>query len=162
MFMNSPRPLSLRTLLTTGAIALAASGTLAFSRPATIAIDGQRVGSDVPPVTTAHQAYLPLRAVTTGLGAQLAYNKASRTITVVRGADRLKLRVGSQIATLNGHRIHLSHAPFTVRGRTMVAMRTIERALGPKVHYNARKSTIDVYTTDTSVEADQSDQSDAF
>lgn len=160
--MNKPRPLNIRTLLWTGAVALAASSTLAFSSPATIAIDGQRVGSDVPPVTTAHAAYLPLRAVTVGLGAQLSYNKASRTITVVRGADRLKLRDGSPMATLNGRPIRLSHAPFTVRGRTMVATRTIERALGPRVHYNARKSTIDVYTTDTSVEADQSDQSDAF
>ena len=160
--MNKPRPLSTRTFVFTGAIALLASGTLAFSKPATIVIDGQRVGSDVPPVTTAHQAYLPLRAVTTGLGAQLSYNKGSRTVTVVRGVDRLKLHVGLQTAMLNGRPIRLSHAPFTVRGRTMVATRTIERALGPKVKYNARKSTIEVYTTDTSVEADQSDQSEAF
>ena len=160
--MNKLHPLSLRTFLTTGVIALVASGTLAFSKPATILIDGQRVGSDVPPVTVAQQAYLPLRAVTTGLGAKLSYNKGSRTVTVVRGADRLKLRMGSQTATLNEHSIHLSHAPFTVRGRTMVATRTIERALGPKVKYNARKSTIEVYTTDTSVEAAQSDQSNAF
>ena len=160
--MNKPHPLSLRTIVITGAVALLASGTLAFSRPATIAIDGQRVGSDVPPVTTPQQAYLPLRAVTTGLGAQLSYNKASRSVTVVRGGDHLKLHVGSQTATLNGRAIHLSHAPFTVRGRTMVATRTIERALGPKVKYNARKSTIEVYTTDTSVEAASGDQSDAF
>ncbi|HEY1727855.1 MAG TPA: copper amine oxidase N-terminal domain-containing protein [Candidatus Baltobacteraceae bacterium] len=162
--MNKPRPLSLRTLLSTGAIALAASGTLAFSRPATIDVDGRRVASDVPPVTIDQQAYLPLRAVTTVLGAQLRYEKASRSIEVVRGADTLKLHLGTQSATLNGRTIKLSHAPFTVRGRTMVAARTLERALGPKVRYNARKSQINVFTTDTSVAADQSDSStsDAF
>jgi hypothetical protein len=162
--MNSPRPLSLRSLVFTAGLALAASSALAFSRPADILIDGQKVTSDVPPVTTIHQAFLPLRAVTAGIGAQLSYNAKTRTVLVVHGTDRLKLRVGQHTATLNGRQIELSHAPFTVRGRTMVATRTVERALGPKVRYNPRKSTIDVYTTDTSVAADQDDSSssDAF
>lgn len=162
--MNKPRPLSIQTFVATGAIALAASATLAFSKPATIEIDGQSIHSDVPPVTANQQAYLPLRAVTAGIGAEISYNKSTRMISVVRGRDTLKLHTGVRTATLNGRPIHLSVAPFSVRGRTMVASRTIERALGSKVRYNARKSTIDVYTTDTSVEADQNDSttSDAF
>jgi hypothetical protein len=162
--MNRPLPLKPQTLLSTGLIALAASVTLAFSRPATIQIDGQSVHSDVPPVTTTHQAYVPLRAVTAGLGAQVSYNKSTGSISIIRGSDHLRLRVGEKKATLNGRAIKLSAAPFTVRGRTMVAMRTIERTLGPKVRYNPRKSTIDVYTTDTSVSADEDDSStsDAF
>ena len=162
--MNSPRPLNIRSLIATGVIAFAASAALAFSRPATITVDGQQVNSDVPPVTTSQQAYLPLRAVTGALGAQLSYSKPARAVTVVRGADRLKLHVGSRTATLNGREITLSHAPFTVRGRVMIAARTVERALGPKVRFNPRKSTIDVFTTDPSVAAQQDDSStsDAF
>ncbi len=159
--MNKPRPLSLRTLLSTGIIALAASSTLAFSRPATIDIDGQRVTSDVPPVTIDQQAYLPLRTVSNVLGARLSYNKEKRSVEVVRGADTLHLHIGTLAATLNGREIKLSHAPFTVRGRTMVAARTIERVLGPKVRYNSRKSAIDVFTTDTSLAADSGDQNDS-
>jgi hypothetical protein len=159
--MNKPRPLSLRTVLSTGIIALAASSTLAFSRPATIDIDGQRVTSDVPPVTIDQQAYLPLRMVSSVLGARLNYNKEKRSVEVVRGADTLQLHIGTLAATLNGRSIKLSHAPFTVRGRTMVAARTIERVLGPKVRYNARKSAIDVFTTDTSLAADSGDQNDS-
>ncbi|MGA3038648.1 MAG: copper amine oxidase N-terminal domain-containing protein [Vulcanimicrobiaceae bacterium] len=162
--MNKPLPLKPRTLLWTALIALAASFTLAFSRPATIEIDGQSLISDVPPVTANHQAYVPLRALTAGLGAQISYTKSTGSISVAHGADHLKLRIGERKATLNGRLIKLSAAPFTVRGRTMVATRTIERALGPKVRYNARKAAIDVYTTDTSVAADQDDSStsDAF
>ena len=162
--MNKPRPLSLRSVIATGAIALAASTALAFSRPATIVVDGQRIESDVPPVTQNHQAYLPLRAVTASLGAQTAFDPATRTIVVTRGADTLKLRIGERNATLNGRPVRLVHPPFTVRGRTLVAARTIERALGPKVRYDPRKATIDVFTTDTSVAADSSDStsSDAF
>lgn len=147
--MQRPRPVSLRTLLTTAVVALAASSALAYSRPVTIQIDGRRVASDVPPVTTSEKVYLPLRAVTSRLGARVSYDKKTRAILVVRGADRLKLHVGRVTAVLNGRHVRLSHPPFTVRGRTMVAAHTIERALGPKVKYNARKSTIDVVTTDT-------------
>ena len=162
--MKSPHPLNTRTLVATAAISLAASTALAFSHPAEITIDGHRVASDVPPVTTSQQAFLPLRAVTAGIGAHLNYNTKTRTVTVVRGVDRLKLHVGTRVASLNGHPIELSHAPFTVRGRTMVATRTVERALGPKVRYNARKATIDVFTTDTSVAAqsDDASSSEAF
>jgi hypothetical protein len=157
--MNNLRPLSLRTLIITGTLALAASSALAFSRPVTIQIDGRRIKSDVPPVTTAKAAYLPLRAVTSKLGAHVSYDKKTRAILVVRGSDHLKLRLGHKVAIFNGRPMQLSHAPFAVRGRTMVAAKTIERTLGPIVRYNPGKSTIDVVTTDTSVDAQHADSS---
>ena len=160
--MNKPRPLSLRTLVVTAALSIAASTALAFSRPATIQIDGRRVASDVPPVVTANRQYLPLRAVTAQLGGHISYDKKTRAIIVVRGADRLKLHLGRQTAILNGKQVHLSHAPFAVRGRTMVAGPTIERALGSKVQYNPRKSTIDVVTADSSIDAEHPDSTSAF
>ncbi|MBV8151649.1 MAG: copper amine oxidase N-terminal domain-containing protein [Candidatus Eremiobacteraeota bacterium] len=149
-----PRPLSWKTLAVTGLIALSASTVMAFSRPAQVLIDGQRVSSDVPPVTVNRQAYLPLRAVSAGLGAQTHYDKASGTIEVIRGGDRLRIHPGERTAVLNGKHVTLRHAPFTVRGRTMVAARTLERLLGPKVRYNPRTATIDVNTTDAAVSED--------
>ena len=161
--MTNSRPLSLRTLLTTAVIALVASTALAFSHPATIQIDGHRVASDVPPVTANHQAYLPLRLVTSKLGARVTYDKTTRSILVVKGSDRLKLHLGVKVAVFNGKSVRLSHAPFAVRGRTMVAARTIERTLGPKVEYNPRKSTIDVVTSDSSLSSEnQPALNDAF
>jgi hypothetical protein len=160
--VSKPQPLKPRTLLATVIVSLALSTMLAFSRPATIEIDGQSVHSDIPPVTTGRQAYLPLRAVTAWLGARVSYNKSTRSILVVRGSDRLKLRVGVRSAILNGRRIELSHAPFTVRGRTMVAAHTVERALGPRVRYNPGKSRIDVLTTASTGQGPASSETDAF
>jgi len=157
--MNKPRPLSFQAVVATGVVALAASAALAFSRPATLEVDGQQVRSDVPPVTTPQHAYLPLRAVTAALGAQVHYNSKTRSILVVHGPDRLKLLPGVRSAVYNGRPIQLSHPVFTVRGRTMIAARTVERILGPKVRYDARRSTINVFTTDTSVAAERDDNS---
>ena len=62
----------------TAATALAASLALALSRPATISVDGQRLASDVAPVTTPGGAYLPLRAVAEAAGAQTSFDAADR------------------------------------------------------------------------------------
>jgi len=40
----------------------------------------------------------------------------------------------------------LKHAPFSVRGRTMVALSVIGRAFNTKVHYDGARAKIDVMT----------------
>ena len=137
---------SARLLLATVATALVASLSVALSTPATISVDGQRVASDVAPVTTPGGTYLPLRAVSEAAGAETTFDAASRTITVRRGTDVLTMHVGSPSATLDGHSIALASAPFTVRGHTMVASATIARAFGSTVRFDRKRGRIDVRT----------------
>jgi hypothetical protein len=56
------------------------------------------------------------------------------------------MKVGEKIATLNGNRMTLKHAPFSVRGRTMVSLSVIGRAFNTKVHYDGARAKIDVMT----------------
>lgn len=127
-----------RLLAVTSVTASVASLLLALSTPATISVDGQRIASDVAPVTTAAGTYLPLRAVSEAAGAQAIFDPASGAVTVRRGTDILVMRAGHAKAVLNGHAITLAHAPFTVRGRTMVAGATITRTFGSSVRFDAR------------------------
>ena len=76
-----PRLPSLRLLLTTAATALVASLAFALSSPATISVDGQRLASDVGPVTTPGGTYLPLRAVADASGAQTSFDGSSGAVT---------------------------------------------------------------------------------
>jgi hypothetical protein len=48
------------------------------------------------------------------------------------------MRPGRAKAVLNGHAIELARAPFTVRGRMMVAGATITRAFGSTVRFDSR------------------------
>lgn len=137
---------SARLLLATVATALVASLSVALSTPATISVDGQRVASDVAPVTTPGGTYLPLRAVSEAAGAETTFDPASRTITVRRGTDVLTMHVGSAHATLDGRSVALASAPFTVRGHTMVASATIARAFGSTVRFDRTRGRIDVRT----------------
>ncbi len=135
-----------RLLVATAVTALAASLALALSTPATISVDGQRLASDVAPVTTPAGAYLPLRVVSDASGARTTYDAGSGQITVRRGADVLSMRIGTTAANLNGHRVTLAKAPFAVRGRVMVSGATIARALGSTVRYDARHDRVIVRT----------------
>ena len=149
---------SRRIVLVTTAVAAVASLTMAWSRPASLTVDGQRISSDVPPVVTqAHEAFVPLRAVATALGADLNYDAKTSTIELVRGSDVMRMRLGDPHASLDGKPVMLKHAPFEVRGRTMVALGVIARTFASRVRYDRDRASIDVITTgpgDSGAQAD--------
>lgn len=135
---------SRRLVVTTIAVASFASLIGTWSRPAALVIDGERVVSDVPPVTRAREAFVPLRAVGESLGAQTNYDPRTGLVEVMRGSDTLRMHLGDREATLNGSPMTLSHAPFAVRGRTMVSLSVIARAFGSKVSYDDTRANINV------------------
>jgi hypothetical protein len=127
-------------------MATIAAAAMAISRPTSLTVDGQRIVSDVPPVTQAREAFVPLRAVADGLGADMDYDAKTATVTLSRGDDVLRMHLGDNQATLNGRKLMLSHAPFEVRGRTMVGLGVIARAFGSHVRYDQTHANIDVVT----------------
>jgi hypothetical protein len=145
---KKPSPvLSRNTLLATILVATVASVMAAASQPAALSIDGQRVASDVPPITSLKgEAFVPLRVVAETLGADTNFDPKTGMIELVRANDTLRLRVGDKTATLNGNRMTLRHAPFAVRGRTMVSLNAIARAFGSKVNYDRAQAKIDIVT----------------
>jgi hypothetical protein len=137
---------SWRLIAGTTATALLCSTWLAMSRPATMDIDGQRVVSDVAPVTVGGVAYLPIRAVGEAAGALATYDAAAQSVTLRRGSDVLTMRANQTRAILNGRTVELKHAPFAVHGRMMVRGADVAMILASNVKYDARHGRIDVRT----------------
>jgi hypothetical protein len=137
---------SWRLILGTAGIALVASLSLALSQPAILDVDGQRVTSDVAPITAGNVAYLPLRAVSEAAGATTTFDAGTSQLTVRRGADELTMKIGDRRATLDGRPVLLKTAPFTVRGRAMVRGADVAMALASAVKYDAVRGRIDVST----------------
>jgi Copper amine oxidase N-terminal domain len=126
--------------------ALAISCVLAFSTPIAMFVDGERVDSDVAPVTTASErAFVPLRSIADALGAETVVDKPG-VITVTLGDQTLRLRVGDTHAKLNGMPLTLKRAPFRVRGRVLVSIDAIARALHVRATYDPRTARIEVRT----------------
>ena len=143
----SVRAPGIRSIVVTTVLAASAAAVSALSNPAALRIDGQRMLSDVPPVTTAKGAYVPLRFVAQSFGAQTSYDAKTGTVELVRANDTLRLHAGDRQATFNGHKVTLKAAPFSVRGRTMVALSTVASAFRTKVRYEPARANIDVMTS---------------
>jgi hypothetical protein len=141
----------------TAGVAVIAATMGSLSAPVSLRVDGRSMVSDVPPVTTVKGTYLPLRVVAESLGADANYDPKSGTIELVRGSDTLRLRAGDRIATLNGNKMTLRTAPFSVRGRMMVAMTTIARAFKTHVHYDPSHAVVDVISNGTEEAGAQSE-----
>ena len=119
--------LSWRGVTAIGVLAFVTSAALAFSRPTIMLVNGERVDSDVAPVTTASEpAYVPLRSIADALGAETQIDAKTGSIAVVLGGQSLQLHVGETHATLNGMPLTLKHAPFRVRGRVMISLDAVE------------------------------------
>ena len=137
---------SWRLMAGTAGIALTASLALALSQPAILDVDGQRVASDVSPVTAGGVAYLPLRAVSEAAGAATSFDPRTAELTVRRGTNVLTMKIGERRATLDGRPLTLKSAPFTLRGRAMVRGSDVAVALASVVKYDAARGRIDVRT----------------
>jgi hypothetical protein len=133
-----------KTIVLAAVIATFGSALLAFSRPVQMVVDGQTIPSDVPPVSTAHEVYVPVRTLGDALGAQTLVS--THSIDVVRGNQSLRIHVGDVHATIDGMPFTLARAPFRVRGRVMVGLRAVARAFGVHASYDARTARIDVMT----------------
>lgn len=135
------------TLTVTAVAAIVASLALTLSKPVEVRVDGQPILSDVPPVRTdGDTVFIPLRSLSDALGAETRYEEKSGDIYLTRGDQLLHLKIGDTHATLNGMPMTLKHAPFRVRGRAMISLRTVQRAFGVRVKFDRNASRVDVNT----------------
>jgi hypothetical protein len=136
-----------RRLTAIAIAALVVSLLLTVSRPIVMLVDGERVESDVSPVTTASErAFVPLRSIADALGAETEVDPKTGGIYVVLGGQSLRVQVGETRATVNGMEFTLKHAPFRIRGRVMISLDAVARALRVHARYDVRNARIDVIT----------------
>jgi len=139
----------LAAVAVTAAIAVAASLAFSLAKPVEVRVDGQPMLTDVPPVRTDAGVFVPLRPLSDALGVETRYEQKSGDIFLTRGDQLLHLKIGDLHATLNGMPMPLKHAPFRVRGRAMIGLRTVQRAFGVRVKFDKTASRVDVNTLGT-------------
>lgn len=98
-------------------------------------INGGIVQFDVPPVQVGGRTLVPLRGIFEGLGAEVKWEAASRTITAIRSNNEVKLVLGDRNAYINGELSRLDVPPSSIMGRTMVPLRFVGEAFGADVRW---------------------------
>ncbi|MFY0543547.1 copper amine oxidase N-terminal domain-containing protein [Brevibacillus sp. H7] len=97
---------------------------------------------DQKPVIRDQRTLVPIRPIAEGLGFDVDWNTQTRTVTIVKGANSVKLVVSQKIAKRNGETITLDVPAQIINQRTMVPVRFIAEALNYDVNWEAATQTV--------------------
>lgn len=107
-----------------------------------IRVNGKYVDSDVDPYIKNDRTMVPVRAIAEALGAQVAYDDATKTATISRNGDEVKITMYADSAFVNGEEIALDAAAETVNSRIFVPVRFVSEGLKCSVNWNAETKSV--------------------
>jgi hypothetical protein len=105
-------------------------------------VNGVTSPLDVAPQIIDGRTMVPLRFVSTALGADLKWDPADGKITVALGTQTVVLWVDKPTAYVNGNAVDLDVPPTIVDDRTLVPLRFIATSLGADLVWNGELQTI--------------------
>lgn len=112
-----------------------------------VTVDGEGVDfGGVTPQVQGSRIMVPVRGVFEKLGAEVAWEPRSGTVTAVRGDSKTVLTVGKTDATIDGQIANVGTPPIIAEGRVMVPLRFLAQALGAKVEWMGADRTVAITT----------------
>ncbi len=106
-------------------------------------LNDSEIKCDVPPVIVNDRVLVPARALFEPLGASLKWNDTIKQATVTLDDLTIKLKIGSDTATVNGEKVKMDCAPIITDSRTMFPARFVAEKLGYIVRWDDKER--DVY-----------------
>ncbi len=132
-------------------IALCFLMIMALSLPAYAS--GISVHIDGAPATFSESAKIiegrtlvPLRAIFNELGASIAWDNETQTVTAQKDGVTVVMQIGNRVFTRDGERITLDVPPQIVEGRAYVPARAVGESFGAKVGWEKNTRTITIST----------------
>ncbi len=110
-------------------------GIVAFTK-------GKEVAFDVRPVIKEGRTLVPVRAITEALGAAVAWDPATRSVTITATNKVIVLSIDSRTVTVNGVPATLDVPAAILEGRTVIPVRFVAEALSLKVDWVGETETI--------------------
>lgn len=97
---------------------------------------------DQEPVIRNNRTLVPIRPIAETLGFEVDWNENTRTVTIKKGTNQVRLVVSQKIAKKNGQTINLDTPAQIINKRTVVPVRFIAEALNYKVDWNQASQTV--------------------
>ncbi|MDI6799557.1 MAG: copper amine oxidase N-terminal domain-containing protein [Actinomycetota bacterium] len=100
---------------------------------------------DAKAYTKDGRAFVPVRYLAYAMGISgsgIAWDAATKTVTLTKGSTVVKLVIGSKNLDKNGAVTTMDVAPETVGGRTMLPARYVAEAFGGNVDWNSANQTV--------------------
>jgi LysM repeat protein len=112
-----------------------------ISTDVSIGINGQLYHFQDPPFILNDSTFIPLRAVSETLGAEVWWDDTTRTVGIESPATSIAFVVGRTTAMVNQHHMDIPAATI-VAGKTMVPLRFVSEALGMEVEWDHDSRTV--------------------
>lgn len=141
-----------------------------------IVLNGKEVKTDVPPVIKEGRVLVPIRAVTTSLGADVTWDDETKTATVTKAVYssvygntsevknvEIKICLADEddiTVTLNGKEVDLDVEPATINGRIVVPIRFIAETLLNEVQWDEELGAVVINGEDEDDDVDIEDVDD--
>jgi hypothetical protein len=108
-----------------------------------VKLNGRYIDFDQPPVSVGGRTLVPARAIMEALGAEIAWDGATQTLTATRNGSILKLQIGNVVPTKDGKPLPALEVPAQIiGGRTLVPVRFVSENYNMKVEWDQATSTV--------------------
>lgn len=118
--------------------------TAMAATPIRTVLDGHELTFDSPPVVEHDRTMVPMRGLLEALGAKVAWDQSSHTVTADLGSTEIKAVIGSTAATVNGKSVALDVAPEILNDRTFIPLRFFAENLGMGVAWDGDTRTVTI------------------
>ena len=110
-----------------------------------IVVDGTALSFDADPyIDGNNRVMVPLRVIAEDLGAGVAWNPASKEVSITGKGRAVLLKIGSPAVVVNGIQEEIDTCPVIKNSRTMVPLRFVAQYLGADVHWDNRLKTVTI------------------
>ena len=105
-------------------------------KPVQVAFDGERIVFDVTPRVEAGMPIAPFRQIFEHTGGKVSWANDTKTMRAVNHDREIVVGIGNSSATVNGEKVSLGRAASLDRGRTIVPLNFVGKALDVDVKYD--------------------------
>ncbi len=105
-------------------------------KPVQVAFDGEKIAFDVAPRVEAGMPVAPFRQIFEHTGGKVSWANDTKTMRAVNSDREIVIGVGRTSATVNGEKVSLGRAASLDRGRTIVPLNFVGKALNVDVKYD--------------------------
>ena len=131
-----------KTAVLAAAFAVLTSAQVSAADAVQVVMNGSPMSFEVPPVVINDRTMVPLRAIFERLGASVAWDGSTQTVTSTLGSITVRLTVGDSTMYINGTPTELDAPACIINDRTMVPLRAVSEAYGADVDWDGSTGTV--------------------
>ena len=131
-----------KTAVLAAAFAVLTSAQVSAADAVQVVMNGSPMSFEVPPVVINDRTMVPLRAIFERLGASVAWDGSTQTVTSTLGSITVRLTVGDSTMYINGTPTELDAPACIIDDRTMVPLRAVSEAYGADVDWDGSTGTV--------------------